>query len=276
MMKKYIIILLSFGLIISCTDYDVSEYYNLKVLPGYVAYDAPGENATMDEFDGKSGQIITLTIEAPTGILSATSVTYEFGGDAVFGTNYTVAGATAAGGIIVIEPSVDTQNFDNVDLEVELLQDGVATFFTTLTVTLVSASNTEGTLAAGRGGTDFLKTATINIENTCLMSPAQMVGDWRLDMQDAFGDGWNGASVTFEVDGVGTDYDLDTYTTDGGSTGTVTITVPSGTTSLKFFFNSGDWDEEVTFQIIAPNAVEVGDYGISPAAGEFTIDACLL
>ena len=110
---------------------------------------------------------------------------------------------------------------------------------------------------------------------TCEMSPAQMVGDWVLDMQDAFGDGWNGASVTFEVDGVGTDYDLDTHTSDG-ATGTVSITVPGGTTSLKFFFNPGDWDEEVTFQITAPNAVEVGSYGLSPAAGEFEVDACLL
>jgi hypothetical protein len=114
-----------------------------------------------------------------------------------------------------------------------------------------------------------------SMQVTCLMSPAQMVGNWKLDMQDDYGDGWNGASVTFEVDGVGTDYDLDSYTTDG-VTGTVTIAVPSGTTSLKFFYNSGDWDSEVTFQITAPNGTEVGSYGLSPAPGEFEVDACLL
>jgi hypothetical protein len=108
-----------------------------------------------------------------------------------------------------------------------------------------------------------------------LLSPDKTEGDWILDMQDAFGDGWNGASVTFEVDGVGTDYDLDSYTVDD-ATGSVTITVPSGTTTLKFFFNPGSYDEEVTFQITAPNAVEVGNYGPSPAAGEFDVDACLL
>ena len=270
-MKKYIIILLSFGLIISCTDYDVSEYYSLKVLPGYVAYDAPGENATMEDIDAVSGQTISLTIEAPTGILSATSVTYEFGGDAVFGVNYTVAGATAAGGIIVMEPSVDTQNFDKVDLDVEMLQDGVGIFTTTLTVTLVSASNTEGTLAAGRGGTDFLKTATINIENTCLLSPAQMVGDWTLDMQDLFGDGWDGAFVTVEIDGVGTD-----YTIASGAANTEIITVPSGTATLQFFYTGGSFEEEHVFQVIAPNAVEVYADGPDPSEGEFTVDACLL
>ena len=83
MMKKYIIILLSFGLIISCTDYDVSEYYTLKVLPGYVAYNAPGENATMDDIEAGEGETVEVTIEAPTGLWSATSVTYEFGGTAV-------------------------------------------------------------------------------------------------------------------------------------------------------------------------------------------------
>lgn len=275
-MKKYIIILLSFGLIISCTDYDVSEYYTLKVLPGYVAYNAPGENSTMDDIDAGEGETVELTIEAPNGILSATSVTYEFGGDAVFGVNYTVAGATAAGGIIVMEPDVDINSLDHVDLEVELLQDGINDVTKILTVTLVSASNTEGTLAAGRGGTDLLKTATINIANVCELSPTNMVGDWVLDMQDSFGDGWDGAFVTFEIDGTGTDYDLDTYTTDGGSTATVTITVPGGSTSLKFFYTAGSFESEHTFQIKGPNGVEVGDYGPAPSPGEFTIDACLL
>jgi hypothetical protein len=62
----------------------------------------------------------------------------------------------------------------------------------------------------------------------CVLTPASIVGDCILDMQDALGGGWDGAFG------------------------------------------------EHTFQIIAPNGVEVGDYGLSPAAGEFTIDACLL
>lgn len=277
-MKKYFIILISLGFIMSCTDYDVADYYNLEVLPGYVSYNAPGENATMDdiEIDEDEG-IVALNIESPTGTLSDIAITYEFGGDAVYGVNFTVAGATAAGGIVVLTPDPnDTQAYDNVDLEIEILQDGINDVTKTLEVILVAASNTEGTLAVGRGGTDFLKTATIKIANACLMTPADIVGVWTLDMQDAFGDGWNGASVTFEIDGVGTDYDLDTYTTDGGATATVDITIASGTQVLKFFFNSGDWDEEVTFQITGPNGVVVGDYGPTPAVGEFTIDACLL
>ena len=253
-MKKYIIILLSFGLIISCTDYDVSEYYTLKVLPGYVAYNAPGENATMDDIEAGEGETVELTIEAPNGILSATSVTYEFGGTAVYGVDFDVAGATAAGGIIVMEPDVDVETLDHVDMEVELLLDGITDGVKTLTVVLVSASNTEGTLAVGRGGTDLLKTATIVIADVdCVLTPASITGDWVLDMQDVFGDGWDGAFVTFEIDGVGTDYDLDTYTTDGGSTGTVTITVPGGTTTIKFFYTAGSFEEEHVFQITSPN-----------------------
>jgi hypothetical protein len=50
------------------------------------------------------------------------------------------------GGIILLEPDpTDTQAFDNVDLDIEILTDGVADVTKTLTVTLVSASNTEGT-----------------------------------------------------------------------------------------------------------------------------------
>ncbi len=116
---------------------------------------------------------------------------------------------------------------------------------------------------------------TVSVFVVCPFESAQMEGDWVLDMQDSYGDGWNGASVTFEVDGVGTDYDLDTYTGDG-ATATTTITVPSGTTSLKFYFSSGAWDSEITFQVTAPNDVEVGSYGPSPTPGEFEVDYCLL
>jgi hypothetical protein len=75
---------------------------------------------------------------------------------------------------------------------------------------------------------------------SCELSPDKMVGDWVLDMQDEYGDGWNGASVTFKVDGVGTD-----YTIADGPTGTESITVPSGTTTLKFFFNSVNFTLEM-------------------------------
>ncbi|MCO6489692.1 MAG: hypothetical protein J5I98_14850 [Phaeodactylibacter sp.] len=165
---KYFMLLFVAALLTACgNDYEVSEYFDLEELPGYVAFDAPGNSAILDdiivtEADGSA----TVTIECPTGTLSDITVDYEFGGDAVFGTDFNVAGATASGGTITVgQKTWDVVNRSNADLEIELLTDGTADGTKTLTVTLVSASNAEGPLAVGRGGTDFLKTATIVIED---------------------------------------------------------------------------------------------------------------
>ena len=36
-------------------------------------------------------------------------------------------------------------------------------------------------------------------------------GDYVIDMHDSYGDGWNGASVSVEIDGVTTHYTLDNW-----------------------------------------------------------------
>ena len=67
--------------------------------------------------------------------------------------------------------------------------------------------------------------------------------DWTLDMQDAFGDGWNGASLSFEFDG----FAAGSFDIAGGS-GTATIPVPSGSI-VDITFNSGAWDGEIGYQL---------------------------
>ncbi len=257
------------------TDLSVSE------LPAYVAFSAPGVNITIDDIvTAENLADLELNVEVPGGTLSDVTVNFEFGGTAVFGVDFNIAGASSTGGSFIIEHVQSTNPvdaiYDNGDIVVDLLTDDVADGVKTLEVILVSASNAEGELAVGRGGTDLLKTTFITILDFCELNATNIVGDWVLNMQDVFGDGWNGASVTVEIDGVGTNYDLDTYTLDGGSTATVTITVPTGSTTLRFLFNSGDWDSEVTFQIISPNGNEIGSYGINPPIGELIVDACAI
>jgi hypothetical protein len=164
MMKKYIIILLSFGLIISCTDYDVAEYYTLEALPAYVAFNAPGENSTMDDIDvDEDAGTVTVNVEAPTGTLTNITITYEFTGDALLGTDYN----DPNNGTIIMEVDpADTQSLDNVDIEIDILHDAGSTANKLLVVTLVSAVDAEGKVfAVGRGGTQLLKSANINILN---------------------------------------------------------------------------------------------------------------
>ena len=158
--------LLIIGLI-GCDEYDLADQgIDLEELPGYVAFDAPGEEAFLDdeEVTEEDGSV-SLRIEVPTGSLTDIAVSYTFSGSAVFGTDFTVDGASASGGSITIE--IDESEFidtDGVDLEVTLLTDDVADGEKTLTVTLESAQSTDGlSFPVGRGGSDLLRTANVII-----------------------------------------------------------------------------------------------------------------
>ena len=103
-----------------------------------------------------------MNIECPTGSQSEITVNFAFSGTAVFGTDFNIPNSSASGGSIVIphEPG-DILNFNNVDIPINALTDGAVDGDKTLTITLTSASNADGDLAVGRGGTDFLKSANV-------------------------------------------------------------------------------------------------------------------
>lgn len=154
------------SLMASCgNDYEVDEYFDLEELPGYVAFDADGNSITLEDFStSEVGDPINLTIECPTGTLSDITVNYSVSGDAVLGVDYMIDGLSGTSGSIVLvtDPS-DNQDNDRVDLVITPLDDGVVDGDKSLTITLTSASNAEGDVAVGRGGTDYLKTANITL-----------------------------------------------------------------------------------------------------------------
>ena len=163
---KYILLILCGALVFSCgNDYDLTDYFDLEELPGYVAFNAPGNSATLDDvMSTEDGGTVTFNIECPTGTLTDITVEYTFSGDAVWGTDFNVAGASASGGSITITARPgDATNRSNVDIDVAILTDGVQDGAKTLSITLISASNADGSLAIGRGGTDLLTTATVVI-----------------------------------------------------------------------------------------------------------------
>ena len=155
------------GLFISScgNEYDIDEYFDLEELPGYVAFDAPGNTVTIDPFAvTEDGGSVGVVIECPTGTQSDINVSYTLSGDAVFGVDFTISGAQASGGNITIAPNPsDIQESDRASLSIELLTDDVVDGEKTIMITLTSASNAEGDLAVGRGGTDLLKTAVVVI-----------------------------------------------------------------------------------------------------------------
>lgn len=106
----------------------------------------------------------------------------------------------------------------------------------------------------------------ITICNPVIQNPQ---GNYTIKMNDSYGDGWNDAAIKVVIDGVGTDYTLA-----NGSAGTTVVNVPNGTTTLTFEFVSGDWDSEVTFEIVSPSGNVIAKGGPSPDEGELILDLC--
>lgn len=99
-----------------------------------------------------------------------------------------------------------------------------------------------------------------------------LAGDWILDMQDSYGDGWNGAKMSVTVGEETTDYTVQ------ASENSVIINVPAGSSALVFNYSPGDWESEVTWQITSPQAEVVADEGPDPPTGPvtLTLDFCTL
>ncbi|PHN94311.1 hypothetical protein CSC80_02860 [Maribacter sp. 6B07] len=99
--------------------------------------------------------------------------------------------------------------------------------------------------------------------------PAPVAGEYTIEMEDSYGDGWNGASIDIVIDGVET-----SYTLDSGAAGSQTFTVPEGTAEFTLAFSSGDWDGEITYEIIAPTGELALSDGPTPAVGVQTLNIC--
>jgi len=92
------------------------------------------------------------------------------------------------------------------------------------------------------------------------ISDATVPGTWVIDMQDLFGDGWDGAFVTFEIDGTATN-----YTFAAGAAATFNVDVPAGTSSLVISYTSGAFEEEHVYTITTPDGDVRGPFGPNPA-----------
>lgn len=173
-MKNLVYILFVGIILTSCDGFDLSDngLDNLQELPEYVAFNAPGLNATLAPFNEDEGASVDLIVEAPAGTLDDIVVSYTFGGDAVFGADFNVPGASAAGGTVTVTHNINQAGTettggvaftDRGNIAVELLTDAVADGDKVLTVTLTSATRGSETIAVGRGGTEMLRVATVNI-----------------------------------------------------------------------------------------------------------------
>ena len=103
----------------------------------------------------------------------------------------------------------------------------------------------------------------------CAETIENPTGDYKISLQDSYGDGWNGASIAVDIDGVVTN-----VTIDDGASGSAIISIPDGASSITFAYVSGDYDSEVTFQITSPSNNIIASAGPSPAVGLIKLDLC--
>ena len=107
----------------------------------------------------------------------------------------------------------------------------------------------------------FILALSIFISNSSLSQC-----DYLINMQDSFGDGWNGASIDVSVNGtIVNNLTIPTGSTGSGSISTYTNDI------VEFYFNSGTWDSEITFQITDPAGNSLGSYGPNPTIGLFPV-----
>lgn len=100
---------------------------------------------------------------------------------------------------------------------------------------------------------------------------APSAGEWTIEMQDAYGDGWNGASLEVSVDGT----DIGSFTIEDGAAAIATFEVPDGAEELVISFVSGAWDSEVSFQIYSAEGNLKADVTPSPVAGPQALNYCV-
>jgi len=101
---------------------------------------------------------------------------------------------------------------------------------------------------------------------TSFSAQGQLSCQYRLDLFDSFGDGWNGASLTIEINGVPTVYTLNGFDDDGFFR-SFDITITSGDV-VTFNYLVGNWPTEVTYFFYDADNLLLFSDGPGPAAGE--------
>ena len=101
----------------------------------------------------------------------------------------------------------------------------------------------------------------------------KVAGIYTINGQDSWGDGWNGATIEYTIDGVTTVWTV------SGADGSTSFTVPASASTLGIAFTSGDWDSEITYQVEwtdlnGANGQTALSDGTSPAVGFKALNIC--
>lgn len=102
-----------------------------------------------------------------------------------------------------------------------------------------------------------------------IAEPAQ---SYTIAMADSYGDGWQGSEIIAYVDGAPTTFALPSAA--GITSGSETLVVPAGTSTLTFEWVSGAYPGECSFTITSEKGNIIAKGGPSPAEGAIILDLC--
>ncbi len=262
-----------FGLfLLSCED-DEKNLLNDFELGGFVRFSEPFPVVVdVNDLSEISGISITTTLEAPDKNIvsyrmevSATIAGVEVG-PVQFGTEITTFPAT-----ITIK-AIDLASA----LSIDLADIGFGDTFNFKG----TATNDKGTVYSSDRMSYDSETKELNGSNSsadlldekgyrnafefgfaipCPPEAGEISGNWIINFIDLYGDGWDGAFITVSIDGVATNYTLQS-----GDSGQEIITVPEGTQRLVFSYTSGSFEEEHVYTIERPSGAIIGPIGPNP------------
>lgn len=154
----------------------------------------------------------------------------------------------------------------------------IASFPANINVSLTDVVNALGLATTDLTGGDVVSFKTfftdslgetmtsVSVFGAAIVCPP-IAGTYIIEMQDSYGDGWQGGGINAVLDGVTTFFNIPNG---GGSTGSATFFVPEGATALVWQYVNDSWNSEVSFQIYDPNGQLINS-SANPTAGVLTV-----
>ncbi len=264
--KLILIVTLGFVFTISCEPEELlpSGVLGNNVKPGIVVRTLSLTGNTFDFFNVEAGRLnVEFEIQAPDNlVVNEVRIFADFQDNTFFVSQFNSNGTTAVDETLLqtIPASSLTAgrfgfptgsfSFTYQDLlNATGIQNTLDEIFTSdQFVVRVEVSTEDGQIFTNIGGNSpsledafFASPYRYFATITC---PLVVSGEFTIDFEDTFGDGWNGAAIVVINDG-----EESRFTLEDGSEGSVTFTIPEGVQNQTFSFAGGSFDEEVGYVI---------------------------
>jgi len=137
---------------------------------------------------------------------------------------------------------------------------------TTYDLTSLTAATSYTVYVTSNCGTDASAAAVLNFA-TVVCDPAYQCS-YTFDLADSYGDGWNGATITVQQNGIS----VATIGLSTGTSGTEMVTLCDGLPTT-LVWNTGSFDSEASFSVTDPTGAQIFATSGTPSGTLFTFNA---